>query len=319
MDAAPTLIGHDQLAAWGYGAAHRRRAIANGLLIRVRAGVFATGEEWDAASRERRMVAQAHALTEASSEPPTLSHETAAACHGLALYSPDAMRVHAIIRAVRPGAAVGVVRHRGELEDDEVVTVDGLRCTSLTRTVADMARTATFEKAVTMADAALRSLFLSPANIYDAEGASEFCANALATARRSAHGVSRAERVLRFADGRAQLPGESVSRIRLAELGYRPPRLQVAVTAPDGKGEYFADFALDDVGAIGEFDGRMKYVDGRLLVDRSADEVFDREKQREDWIRGVTGRPVVRWGWPHIASATALGARLAAFGLRPPR
>jgi hypothetical protein len=199
-----------------------------------------------------------------------------------------------------------------------VVTVAGLRCTSLVRTVADIARTAPFEKAVTVADAALRSLFVSTDNLYDTDGAHGFRADALAIARRSAHGVSRAERVLQFADGRAQLPGESVSRIRLAELGFRSPRLQVAVRAPRGR-QYFVDFLFEDVAAIGEFDGRMKYVDGRLLADRTADEVFEREKQREDWIRGVTGRAVVRWGWPHIADATSLGERLAAFGVRPAR
>ena len=316
-DVEPSLIGLDQLAAWGYNAERRRRAVAEGLLVRVRPGVFAVAEEWDAASPEGRIVARARALTGASVEPPTLSHETAAACHGLALYSPDAHRVHAIIRDARPGAAGGVIRHRGELAEEEMVTIAGLRCTSLVRTVADVARTATFERAVTVADAALRRLFLSADNVYDSESAQTFCASALEIARRSAHGLSRAERVLRFADGRAQLPGESVSRVRLAELGFRAPRLQVAVPAPRGR-RYFLDFLFEDVLAIGEFDGRMKYVDGRLLVDRTADEVFELEKQREDWIRGVTGRAVVRWGWPHIANAAALGQRLAAFGVRPP-
>ena len=287
------------------------------MLVRVRRGIFAIGEEWEAASPEQRIVARGRALTDASAEPPTLSHETAAACHGLALYSPDPRRVHATIPVGRPGAAEGVVRHRGDVADDEIVEMGGLRFTSLTRTVADMARTATFEQAVTVADAALRSLFLSTTNQYDSDGAAQFCAKALTIARRSAHGISRADRVLRFADGRAQLPGESLSRIRLAELGFRAPRLQVAVTAPNGRSAYFVDFALDDVGAIGEFDGRMKYIDDRLLIDRTADEVFEREKEREDWIRGVTGRIVVRWGWPHIASAETLGSRLSAFGLRP--
>lgn len=85
-----------------------------------------------------------------------------------------------------------------------------------------------------------------------------------------------------------------------------------------GSGHYFVDFGLDDVHALGEFDGRTKYVDGRYTVDRTADQIFDQEKQREDWIRGVTGLPLVRWGWSDISSAATLGARLAAFGIRPP-
>lgn len=81
---------------------------------------------------------------------------------------------------------------------------------------------------------------------------------------------------------------------------------------------YFVDFGLEDAG-LGEFDGSIKYVDGRFMDGRTTAEVFEREKQREDWIRGTTQLSYVRWGWPHIGTARALADRLAAFGIRPPR
>lgn len=318
MDDEIELHRRSDLIAWGIGSAEIAACLRVGLLVRLRPGIYAIGESWNEAEREARVVARARALDATSKSPPLFSHETAAALHGLPLFAPSAHRVHTIVDEARPGAAGGVIRHRGEVVADEIVTLRGLNCTTLTRTVADMARTASFEQAVTVTDAALRRLCLTTASEYDPELALEFCDQARRTAARSAHGRSRAERVLAFADGRAQLPGESVSRIRLAELGFRRVRLQVAVAAPPGRRDYLVDFGLDDACAFGEFDGRMKYEDGRILIDRAPDEVFDEEKQREDWIRGTTGRPVVRWGWPHIKTAATLSERLAAFGIRPP-
>lgn len=288
-----------------------------GDLVRVRPGVFAAGGSWRTAMPEHRVVARAHALALAMAATPVFSHETAAAIHGLALYRSSRDRVHTIAPLARPGASTGVVRHRGELEAEDVVEVGGLLCTSLARTVSDMARTATFDQSVTVADATLRRLFVPGPGRYDAEGADGFRRTVLDVARRSAHGLTRATRVVAFADGRAQLPGETVSRIRLRTLGFREIDLQVAVPGPLGRA-YYVDFGLEDVTAFGEFDGSIKYVDGRLLDGRSSSQALDEEKQREDWIRGTTQRRYARWGWPHIETAAALGARLAAFGIRPP-
>ncbi|QIG38340.1 hypothetical protein G5T42_01660 [Microbacterium sp. 4R-513] len=316
MEGLP-LYRRTELASWGFGSARILESVANGLLIKVRPGMFSLAESWQLATPEERVVARARALASSSRTPPLFSHETAAALHGLPLLAPDPRKVHVTLDADRPGAAAGVIRHRGEVGSDQIVEVDGLRCTALTRTIADIARTAAFEQAVVVTDAMLRRLCVTSRADYDDDRAAEVRAELRAIVRESAHGRSRAERVLRFADGRAELPGESVSRIRLAQIGFRPARLQVAVPGPTRTVTYYVDFALDDAGVYGEFDGRIKYEDGRLLVQRSPDEIFEREKQREDWIRGTTGRSVVRWGWPHIATAAALAERLAAFGIRP--
>lgn len=313
----PRILTSAELTAWGYSPRRRSADPTASLLIPLRAGLFAVREEWESASPEERIVTRAEALARVSAEPPLFSHESAAAIHGLTLYAPDPIRLHTIVADGRPGASRDVIRHRGTVAADEVVRIDGLRCTSLVRTVSDIARTAPVEQAVAAADAALRSRFVHSHDHYDADGAREFGAAVTETAARSAHGARRAAGVVAFADGRAHRPGESVSRVRLAQLGFPPPRLQVAVPAPQPGGRYFVDFGMDDAAALGEFDGRIKYRDGRLLVDRSADEVFESEKEREDWIRGVTGRPLVRWGWSHLVSPATLGARLRAFGVTP--
>jgi hypothetical protein len=311
------LLRHHDLVLLGVGPRQLAAALRAGSLIKVRPGVFVRGDAWSAVKPEARSVARAQALTAVSTTPPVVSHETAAAVHGLPLYRADRDRVHVIAPAGRPGAAAGVVRHRGELPDDDVVELEGMRVTSLMRTVADVARTTTFEQAVTITDAALHRQFATGPGRYDVDGAEDFRHRVLETVRRAAHGETRARRVLDFADGRAQLPGESISRIRLHDVGFRAIQLQVAVAGPRNT-TYFVDFGLEDIAAFGEFDGAIKYVDGRLLDGRTSSQTIDEEKQREDWIRGTTQRRFARWGWPHLQTAARLGARLAAFGITPP-
>ena len=282
----------------------------------VRPGVYADGATWEASKPEARIIARAQALSRASKAMPIISHETAAASHGLPLFKARQDRVHVIAPAERPGAASSVIRHRGELGADDTVEIDGMTCTSLQRTVADIARTADFEQSVVVVDAALRRVAVPRAGEYLIDLAEEFRENVRQIVRRSAHGQTRAMRALAFADGRAQLPGESISRIRLVELGFRLIDLQVHIPGPE-ETNYHVDFGLRGERTFGEFDGAMKYVDGRLTDGRTTAEIFDREKQREDWIRGRTHWGYVRWGWPHIATAQTLSARLDAFGIRP--
>lgn len=292
-------------------------AVRAGEFMRLRLAIYVRAADWKAAKPEIRVVARARALALTAAAPPVASHETAAAAHGLPLYRADPRRVHVIAPDARPGAAGGVIRHRGELTDGDVVEIDGLTVTSLARTVSDIARTASFEQAVTVADAALRQQFVSGPGEYDFDGAERFRQASLVIAQRSAHGLTRARRVLDFADGHAQLPGESISRVRLREIGFRVIELQVPVP---GRGihPYFVDFGLEDAHAFGEFDGAIKYVDGKILDGRTSSQVFDEEKQREDWIRGTTQRPYARWGWPHLTTAADLRTRLEAFRIRPP-
>ena len=293
--------------------------LQDGDLVTVRPAVFARAADAADLTAEDRAIVRAHALALVSAQRPVFSHTTAAALHGLPLYGVADPRPHTTVPPSRPRTAVGVVRHRGDLVEGELVEVDGMRCTGLARTVADVARTAPYETAVCVADGALRQVAARWPDDYDEHAAQAFVTEAKTIARRSAHGVWRALRVLAFADGRAQLPGESISRIRLAELGFARPRLQARVAGPTPGVWYFLDFALDDVDAFGEFDGKRKYVDPAMAGGRTPAEILDAEKRREDWIRGTTQRRFARWGWNDLRTAAALADRLAAFHIRPPR
>lgn len=119
------------------------------------------------------------------------------------------------------------------------------------------------------------------------------------------------DRAVAFADPRAESVGESLSRVRIMELGFAAPRLQTCVWAEDR--EYRLDFEWEG-GVVGEFDGKHKYLRAQELFGRSAEEAVYREKLREDAIRS-TGRRVVRWSWDDLHRPGILRDRLARAGV----
>lgn len=282
----------------------------------LRRGVFARTSELAPLNVEDNVVLRARAYSAIAAFPPVFAGRTAAAIHGLPLLTDDGL-THIVSPASRPGSGYEIVRHRGQLGDGDLTEVRGVMCTSLPRTIADIARTEPRELAVSVADAGLRHTAFRSPGAYDVAAAEVLREAARATLLPHSVGRAKARRVLDFADGRAQLPGESISRIRLVELGFAVPSLQVPVKGPRGR-MYWVDFGLDDMEAWGEFDGRTKYHES-ASERRSPADIVAEEKRREDWIRGVTKRPVVRWGWADITDAATLGRRLAAFGIRPNR
>ncbi|MBO9627063.1 MAG: hypothetical protein J7484_11900 [Microbacterium sp.] len=214
-------------------------------------------------------------------------------------------------------ARAGVAWHDVDVSPSDEVTVHGIRCTSVDRTVLDVTCALPPDAAIAAADAALRREAVLMQE-QDAAAAADWTERLSRRAERlHGRGIRRARRIILFADGRAQLPGESVSRLMLARLGYARPDLQVHVVGPDGE-DYWLDFGFRRSRAFGEFDGIGKYVDDGLRGSRTSQEILLAEKRREDAIRGVTGWGVVRWGTAHLASLDRFGARLRAFGILPP-
>ncbi len=310
------LWRRESMAQEGVGWRRVRRMTQTGQLIVLRSGIFVRRVDWTALKPEQQMVLRARALATTSGTRVN-SHLTAAAAHGLPITRADLVPVHTTAPEPRGGALQGVIRHRGPVDDDELAIVDGLLCTNLARTIADVARTARPETAISVVDAALRSVAVR-GRTYASDVADELREEAKAIATRSAHGVARAHRILDFGDGRADLPGESISRFYIVCLGFAVPQLQVPVPGPKGT-RYFVDLGLDDVDGFGEVDGKAKYIDPILLNGRDSQDILLAEKEREDWIRGTTTRTFVRWGARHYRTPESLGRRLAAFGIHPPR
>lgn len=311
------LRSRDELRDDGWSERGITDAVRSGAVIRVRRGWYVERTEWnDLWNEGRHLLAVLAVQRDSTYAAPAFCAESAAVIHALPLFRvvPDA--VHTLIgRTSHSRSRPGIARQALRVDAEDLTEVSGLRCTSVERTVLDLARRLPHEAAVASADAALRRVAVTD-NRQDDGIAEEWRDGLLERAARRSPGIRHARRVIAFADGRAQLPGESVSRVHLARLGFRDVDLQTHVIGPDGE-DYWTDFAFARTRAFGEFDGQGKYRDGALHRGRSVEEVVLAEKRREDAIRGVTGWRMVRWDSRHIATAAHLGARLAAFGIRP--
>lgn len=300
----------------GRGASSRgiRRDVERGVLHEVRRGWYIDAALWAELWPESRHRAHALAVAKSSrgAEPVLAFTSAAVLAWDLSLYRLAPTRVHVMLGERSRHSVPDVFRHEGALQDADVVEVSGIRCTSLERTVYDLARTVPAEAAISVVDAAMARFGGDP-RAYD-ENAAEAWRERMLTrvGVRGARGIRRARELMDFADGRAQLPGESVSRLQLARIGFARPQLQVRVAGP-ASSDYWVDFALDDAGAFGEFDGAGKYLEIARATGVALEQVLLEEKQREDWIRGSTQRRFARWGSAHIVTPAALESRLASF------
>ncbi|PVW03665.1 hypothetical protein DEA06_12375 [Microbacterium sp. Gd 4-13] len=317
------LLSTAELRATGRTRASIEADLREGRLVRVHRGWYMDAAYWATLYSEGRQVAQGLAVFGAArSERAIASHTTAAAFLLLPIARISPKKVHLVSARANGRVASDrlVARHRADLTASDVTTRFGVSVTSLMRTVCDLIGHLPLESAVSLADAAMRSVaWREDTRTYDAVAAELWRTEMREhLARRGgARGIVQARWVLEFADGRAQRPGESISRLYLERLGFGRPRLQVPVTGPNGE-EWVIDLGLDDVPAWGEFDGQAKYTDPQMLAGQSTAAAVLAEKAREDWIRGTTGRPVLRWGWSHIASPASFRRHLAAFGVTAP-
>lgn len=313
---ARALRSRAGLLGGGWSERDISRGLSERTLRRVRRGWYIDGRLWDSLWGESRHLAVIIAVARDASGPIVFSHASAAVLWGLPWWGSAPARAHVMVGPVDRSSGCDVFRHEGALEEGHVRVRHGLRCTSLERTLVDVARTAGAECAISVADAGFQKVAGNPRD-YDADAAEawrEELRGLLAAPGR--RGIRLARRIVDIADGRAELPGESVSRLQLLRLGFTRLDIQVPVETP--RGRYWIDFGLGRAQAWGEFDGKDKYLDEATRAGLSIEEVVLREKQREDWIRGTTQRRFVRWNADHIGTPAALEARLASFGIRPP-
>lgn len=203
-----------QAYVFGHTEKEIQRLRAGKYLVSVRRGVYAEADRWDGADPSQRLTLLIAALAQALTAPAVLSHQSAAAELGLDLLEPDNSVLH-VTRPERSGTRLeaGVDHHVAELRDDDTVLVSAgvMPVTSMARTSMDVARdTHRFECAVTAFDSGLRA------------GVDAQLLRAELDRARSWPGARLASGALPMADGRAENPGESWSRVVLVGLGLAP-------------------------------------------------------------------------------------------------
>lgn len=315
---AEHLLSREMLDAAGNSSRRIAMLVERGILHRVRRGWYVRSSVWNELWPESRH--RAHVLAAARDlrgSTTVFSGVSAAALLELPLYRIAPRYVHVMLGGPARHNAHDLLRHEGVLPDDDVIEIGGILCTSLERTVYDLARTLTPEAGLAVADAALASVGGDPRRFDD--DAAELWLSRLRdrVGTPGVRGIRKARDLVAMADGRAQLPLESVTRYRLHQLGFQRPRLQVPVPAPDG-GDFWLDIELEDANAFIECDGNAKYLDPQLTHGRSAGEVVLDEKRREDWIRGTTSRRLARCGDRDVRTVAVLAELLRRHHIRPP-
>lgn len=287
----PPIRSRKDLLTEGLTDAEVRRLVREGALAHVHRDAYATPlpEGSDAATRHRLLIA---AVVPGLGDGSVLSHVSAAAVWGLSVFPCETGRV-TTTRSTPGHGKRGHLLHtrRGSLADDEVVVHDGVRVTSLARTVVDLARTHRYAWGVAWNDQALR-LGCPP----------EALAEAVQRARRRP-GNERARAALAFADARAESPLESLSRVAIAQLGYPAATLQHEIRDATGALVARSDFAWQAEGLVGEADGRLKYAQG--AAGNEDGHAVMREKRREQALR-AEGWWVVRWGLKEVLRPESL-------------
>lgn len=316
----PSLIRtREELVAHGWAESDIDRKSKDSPFHRLHRNRYIAADVWSELWPESRHRAEVWAaVSEMRGGSGIVSHISAAVGWELPLFRHVPKEVEfTVFGKLRATTRCGIRRHLDRLESSDVVIHSGILCTSLERTVFDVARLQSAEVAIACLDAALRSISVN-GHEWDAEAhhAWKVRMTARAAASAGARGIKQARWLIGLADGRAHLPGESVSRLQLARLGFATPQLQVPIPAPRGR-RYFVDFGMADVEAFGEFDGKDKYLDEAMRRGIPLEQVLLEEKRREDWIRGTTQWRFARWGDEHIGTPDALRRRLAVFGIHP--
>jgi hypothetical protein len=289
----------------------RLRTRAPRPLVSVRRGVYACREAYEGATGPARHLIEIAAVEHCLDNSPVLSHESGAVWHELPLLDADLTSVHVTRRPPsRPRLEAGVHHHVAELPDEQTIRRPGrMSVVTMARSAVDVARaTNRLECAVAACDSALR-MGVPREELWE-----------VFHGMRSWPGARLVARAIEMADGRADNPGESFSRVVLVRLGLPPDELQVPMWDDEGLIGY-SDFGW--VGVYGELDGGTKYgLDDPDRDEHEAKRVVWREKKREDRMR--VRREVVRWGIADLYRPQALRgrvlaamARATARGLRP--
>lgn len=307
LSRSQSLVGADGRAL--------RREHAAGTATRLRRGVYASSDVWRALDDRRRYLMRMRAVVDTRSGDAVFGFESAAAVWGLPVIGrwPETVHVFAADGRARTSRN-GVVWHKARLRDEDVVELDGVFVTSLTRTLLDLARASSFMSGVTTLDAGLARTALETGNAAEAETLRATLLDRLDELG-SARGTRRAREAIEFSSHLSGSPGESASRVTIHLCRFPAPMLQFPVVDRNGT-LWHADFGWPQFRLLGEFDGHVKYTRATYTGERTIEEIVWAEKKREDLMRGQ-GYGMARWLWDAALRAPLLTASLREAGLQP--
>src|SRR5580693_3053672 len=252
-------------------------------LVRVRHSVYATRSAVESAAADPR---QGHALHVAAARAAVgrhavASHQSAAVLHGIdLLQSPGDTVWLTRPPGQRCGRQLeGIHLYSARLPEPHVTVLSGVRVTTATRTVVDLARSLPFMEGVVAVDSALR---LGKTTDFGLAGILRACAKW--------PGADRARRVAGFSSEDAGSVLESCARVVFAEAGLPAPVLQAAIATANAEFIGRVDFCWPAYQVIAEADGMAKYDNPR----RAREQILRDTRLRD------AGYKVVHFTWSEL-------------------
>lgn len=273
-------FSHAQARAAGWSSRSLARAVRRQQLLHVAHGVYASTDQ--VADPVLQHAAALRAAQLASRQRWAGARRTAALVLGLPLIG----RPPVVPQMLRDGGrrgAQGRDRHArvGPLPSAHTEERNGLLLTTGARTTIDIARQESFRNGVVMADAALR------------RGVPDEDLHGVLTTMCRWPGVARARLVVGFADGRAESPLESITRVAFLHEGLEVPEPQVEVWL-DGVFVARVDLLLREPLLAIEADGAAKF-DGPTVLPKLV--------ERQERLRAC-GVDVLRTWWDDVFTDT---------------
>lgn len=194
------------------------------------------------------LATRAQAALIAVGPPAVLSGATSLALHGISVT--DDTTVHVTVPySRRVESRPGLVIHRAEFTESDVVELDGLAVFSVDLALADFLCDGEKRTAFAALDEAMRGL--------DTDHCRRLRENVRDRLldRRSRRGIHRAQMLLALATGKAESPPESILRLIVVEAGFPVPEAQFEITTVDGRRLYVLDIAWPALRIALEYDG----------------------------------------------------------------
>ncbi|MDQ4502218.1 type IV toxin-antitoxin system AbiEi family antitoxin domain-containing protein [Sinomonas sp. ASV322] len=285
------MLTYHELRAAGLDTPTIRNLIAAGDLTRRGRGVYLP---WLSERSDPMIVRIFEHNTASSGSAHVYTHTSAALIWGLSVWRARPL-VHVAHSSRRgdAGPAGDVVRHNQRIPETELRLVDGLRVTSLERTIIDCARLLPFEQAVVIADSGL------------ARGARPDLLRELVAEGRATRGIRNVRTALQAADGRAESPAETRFRLLLDEWNLPQPELQVWIQTAEGR--YRVDFAWSSRRIVIEVHGYAKYFDYGPIDTKVAE-----QRTREAGLL-TSGWRVLNVYWPELDNVGVLRRKVSDF------
>lgn len=275
-------------------------SLAPHTMRRIRRGIYVRREEFDHLPPWTKYAVRVHAFARLHPDA-ILCLESAAVPHGLPGFGETA-DIHVFDPQRSRSRRFGDVFVHASHEPRDMLRVNGVLVTGIRDTIIDLSRVLPPARALAVADSTISPAQGGPLSL------DELRANA--ETQRNRRGRNRSRLVWTCADGRAESPGESVSRAVIAWNGFETPELQ-RVFRYDGF-EDRVDFFFPSNHTIGESDGWGKYV--REDPDEAA-QILRAEKLREERLRR-NQHPFARWDLAGAQKVDPLVRALESAGLQ---